>query len=541
MAAEYEMTMADYISVIKRHWMAITTGFIVILSIAVLVIIALPSVYESKGTILIESQQISKDLVQGTAATYADERIEVIKQRVLTRENLYKIIEKHGLYKAKRKSMTSSEVIDSMRKNITVNMVSAETGKRNNKVTIAFDLIFDSERADIAYKVTNELVTLFLDENVKARTESATETTAFLAEQAESLRKQLEDTEEKVAVFKQKNASSLPEHQQLYMASLERMDSKVKDIEREQRIAQDEIRFLKVELMGAEAGLLTKQDSLAPGAVARVDSLSELDKLKAQYAQLQGVYKDNHPTMQTLLGKIKSLEAVEGAQTRNLSDTNDLPATVTKKSEINAQGLMVAKLKAQLEAAEIKLVVLEKQKKDVLAKIEQQERDMTLSPIINRELLVLQRDYENAKQKYEEVRSKQLNAKITQNLEQDNKAERFSLVEPPVLPDKPIKPNRLQLMGIAIPAALLIPAIFALLLEMINPKVRGVKAVSAMMGQYALVTIPLIQDHKQLSKRRKTFFILLLMGLVIFSLSLIVLNLFVMPLDLLMAKIMAKF
>lgn len=541
MAAEYEMTMADYISVIKRHWMAITTGFIVILSIAVLVIIALPSVYESKGTILIESQQISKDLVQGTAATYADERIEVIKQRVLTRENLYKIIEKHGLYKAKRKSMTSSEVIDSMRKNITVNMVSAETGKRNNKVTIAFDLIFDSERADIAYKVTNELVTLFLDENVKARTESATETTAFLAEQAESLRKQLEDTEEKVAVFKQKNASSLPEHQQLYMASLERMDSKVKDIEREQRIAQDEIRFLKVELMGAEAGLLTKQDSVAPGAVARVDSLSELDKLKAQYAQLQGVYKDNHPTMQTLLGRIKSLEAVEGAQTRNLSDTNDLPATVTKKSEINAQGLMVAKLKAQLEAAEIKLVVLEKQKKDVLAKIEQQERDMTLSPIINRELLVLQRDYENAKQKYEEVRSKQLNAKITQNLEQDNKAERFSLVEPPVLPDKPIKPNRLQLMGIAIPAALLIPAIFALLLEMINPKVRGVKAVSAMMGQYALVTIPLIQDHKQLSKRRKTFFILLLMGLVIFSLSLIVLNLFVMPLDLLIAKIMAKF
>jgi polysaccharide biosynthesis transport protein len=541
MAAEYEMTMADYISVLKRHWMAITTGFVVILSIAVLVIIALPSVYESKGTILIESQQISKDLVQGTAATYADERIEVIKQRVLTRENLYKIIEKHGLYKAKRKSMTSSEVIDSMRKNITVNMVSAETGKRNNKVTIAFDLIFDSERADIAYKVTNELVTLFLDENVKARTESATETTAFLAEQAESLRKQLEDTEEKVAVFKQKNASSLPEHQQLYMASLERMDSKVKDIEREQRIAQDEIRFLKVELMGAEAGLLTKQDSLAPGAVARVDSLSELDKLKAQYAQLQGVYRDNHPTMQTLLGKIKSLEAVEGAQTKSLSDTNDLPATVTKKNEINAQGLLVAKFKAQLEAAEIKLAALEKQKKDVLAKIEQQERDMTLSPIINRELLVLQRDYENAKQKYEEVRSKQLNAKITQNLEQDNKAERFSLVEPPVLPDRPIKPNRLQLMGIAIPASLFIPAIFALLLEMINPKVRGVKAVSAMMGQYALVTIPLIQDHKQLSKRRRTFFILLLMGLIIFSLALIVLNLFVMPIDLLIAKIMAKF
>lgn len=539
MAAEYEMTMSDYISVLKRHWMAITIGFVVILSIAVLVIIALPSVYESKGTILIESQQISKDFVQGTAATFADERIEVIKQRVLTRENLYKIIEKHGLYKSKRQSMTSSEVIDSMRKNITVSMVSAETGKRNNKVTIAFDLVFDSERADIAYKVTNELVTLFLDENVKARTESATETTAFLAEQAESLRKQLEDTEEKVALFKQKNASSLPEHQQLYMASLERMDSKIKDIEREQRLAQDEIRFLKVELMGAEAGLLTKQDTLVPGTVTKANGLSELEKLKAQYAQLQGVYKDSHPSMQTLIGKIKSLESVESTQAEKSGEPNVAP--VVNKREINDQSLLVAKLKAQLEAAESKLLALDKQKKEVLAKIEQQERDMTLSPIVNRELLTLQRDYENAKQKYEEVRSKQLNAKITQNLEQDNKAERFSLVEPPVLPDRPIKPNRLQLLGIAIPASLIIPAIFSLLLEMINPKVRGVKAVSALMGQYALATIPLIQDHKQLSKRRKTFFILLVMGLIIVTLALLVIHLFVMPVDLLIVKIIAKF
>lgn len=536
MAAEYEMTMADYANVLKRHWMLIATGFVVILSIAVLVIIALPSVYESKGTILIESQQISKDFVQGAAATYADERIEVIKQRVLTRENLYKIIEKHGLYKESRKSMTSSEVIDSMRKNIAVNMVSAETGKRNNKVTIAFDLIFDSERADIAYKVTNELVTLFLDENVKARTESATETTAFLAEQAESLRKQLEDTEEKVAFFKQRNASSLPEHQQLYMASLERMDSKIKDIEREQRLAQDEIRFLKVELTGAESGLLTKQDISGAGAVS--STMSELDKLKSQYAQLQGVYKENHPTMQSLQGKIKALESVESAPSNQAADVTN---TTIIKREVNEQSLLIAKLKAQLEAAEGKVNSLEKQKKEVLAKIDQQERDMTLSPIINRELLSLQRDYENAKQKYEEVRSKQLNAKITQNLEQDNKAERFSLVEPPVLPDRPIKPNRLQLVGIAVPASLILPAIFAILLEMMNPKVRGVKAVSALMGQYALASIPLIQDHKQLSKRRKTFMILMVMGVVVLILALLLIHLFVMPIDLLVVKILAKF
>lgn len=522
MATEYEMTMMDYISVLRRHWVMILIGFIVFFSVAILVIFQLPLVYESKGTILIDSQQISKDLVQGPPETFADQRIQVIKQRVLTRENIYKIIEKHGLYKGDRKTIPASEVIDNMRKNISVNMVSAETGKRNNKVTIAFDLIFDSDRADIAYRVTNELVTLFLDENIKARTESATQTTAFLAEQTESLRLELESIEEKVAIFKQKNANSLPENQQLYMASLERMDSKIKDIEREQRATQDEISLVKVELMGAESGLLTKQDGLSTD---KSYTNNDLEQLKAQYDQLLGVvYKENHPTMQILKAKIQALEAL---QVNQLEPANSADSSLTNnKNILTKQGLLVAKLKAQLQAAGAKMLALDKQKKEILSKIEKQERDMRLLPMVNRELLTLQRDYDNAKQKYEEVRSKQLNAKITQDLEQDNKADQFSLIEPPVFPDKPIKPNRLKLIAMAFIAALILPALLAITLEKLNPNVRGVNAVNAIMGQYALVTIPLIQDQAQVTKRRKLFVICIFAGLVIITLALIFLRFF---------------
>lgn len=528
MAVEYEMTLSDYLNVIKRNIIPILLAFITLLIISLAVVAVLPSVYQSKGTILIESQQISKDLVQGAAAVYADERIEVIKQRVLTRENLFKIIEKHKLYEKERKSKTSSEVIDDVRSNILLNLVSADSGKRNNKVTIAFDLIFESGRPDMAYKVSNELITLFLDENVKARTESATEATAFLAEQADALKKELEETEDKVATFKQKNASSLPEHQQLYMTSLERMDNQIKDIERDMRSAQEEVRFLNVELIGAKSGL-TDQKQFTPTQ----SKMSDLDKLKLEYAQLQGVYKEQHPTLQALKAKITALESVSG---------NDSSKTIeTQPTSLQSSDLIVAKIQAQIDAAKSKYDLLAKQKTEVLAKINKQEQDMALAPQVNRELLSLQRDYENAKEKYEEVRSKQLNAKITQNLEEDNKSERFTLIEPPVLPDKPIRPDRLKFSLVAFAASILIPVAFAILLEILNPKVRGVNAISTVMGQSPLIVIPLIMSDSERIKRKKSLLIFTAALLIFIAISLTVIHFSFMPLDILIAKIMSKF
>ncbi|PWG67315.1 lipopolysaccharide biosynthesis protein, partial [Enterobacter mori] len=75
-------------------------------------------IYQSTGTILVESQQISPELVSTNNTSFADERIEVIRQRVMPRENLLRIIDKYNLFPDKR--FSDSDKIDHMRSAIVV-------------------------------------------------------------------------------------------------------------------------------------------------------------------------------------------------------------------------------------------------------------------------------------------------------------------------------------------------------------------------------------------------------------------------------------
>jgi uncharacterized protein involved in exopolysaccharide biosynthesis len=101
MASEYEMSVNDYIAILKHRAVLVVVSIAVIFAVSVLVAMYIPPVYQSSGTILVESQQISPDLVAANNNTFADERIEVIRQRVMTREHLEGIIDKYNLFPRK--------------------------------------------------------------------------------------------------------------------------------------------------------------------------------------------------------------------------------------------------------------------------------------------------------------------------------------------------------------------------------------------------------------------------------------------------------
>jgi polysaccharide biosynthesis transport protein len=227
MAVEYELTLGDYLSIIKRRAWYLAGAFVGVFGISLAVAILLPPVYQSTGTILIESQQVPLDLVPASVTSFADERIEVIRQRVMTRENLLRIIDKYRLFADEKRSLTVSEKIDEMRNAILITLVNANI-KGRGQAAIAFKLSFDHRQADIASKVANELVTLFLNENIKQRTERAAETTEFLAGEAAKLKAELEKVEAQLAAYKQEHGNALPQHQELRMAMISRTEAELK-------------------------------------------------------------------------------------------------------------------------------------------------------------------------------------------------------------------------------------------------------------------------------------------------------------------------
>jgi hypothetical protein len=121
----YQPTLLDYLAILQRRAWLILGTFAAALALGVAVVLAIPPVYRSAGSILIESQQIPTDIVQSAVSSYADERIELIKQRVMTRENLLGIIRKYSLFPDSRAGFTASDQVDVMRRTISVDLVNA--------------------------------------------------------------------------------------------------------------------------------------------------------------------------------------------------------------------------------------------------------------------------------------------------------------------------------------------------------------------------------------------------------------------------------
>lgn len=528
MAAAYELTFNDYLSIIRRRAVHLAAIFVGILAVALVVAATIPPVYQSYGTILVESQQIPKDMVEATITGYAEERIEIIKQRVMTRENLIKIIDKYKLFADERKSATVSEKIDELRSRVLIEPINANIkGKRKEQATIAFKLSFEHRHPEVAYRVANELVTLFLDENIKSRTERATETTAFLASEADKLKVELETLENQLASYKQKHGDALPEHLELHMNMLSRTESEIREIERDHKAAQEELRFLEMELAAAKAGN-TPAARTAAAPVPGPDQ--ELNRLKTEYAKLSATYTEAHPDMRALLRKIEALEAAQPvAPAGNAANAGEVAS------------LEVARIQAKIAATRNRINSLSAQLKALHGKMGTYERQIIQTPQIERGLIALRRDYENAQKKYEEIRAKQMSAQIAENLEEENKAERFSLLEPPLMPEKPIKPDRMKIMLLGTFAAIGGSAGLVFMLETLNQRIRGIGALAALTGQRPLAVIPYITTRDEIARRKRRFWLLAIIALLAVIASAILLHVMYMPLDVMLLKLVARF
>ena len=518
MASDYEMSFNDYLAIIKHHALLLILSFVVILGVCIAVAISLPPTYESSGTILVESQQISPDLVSANNNTFADERIEVIRQRVMTREHLEGIINKYNLFASQSRQLSVTEKIEEMRNAIVVSLVSAAV-KGRGEVTIAFRLSFEHRQPEIANKVAKELVTLFLDENIKQRTERASETTEFLTQEADKLRVELEALENRLADFKQAHSNALPEHQELRMNMLTRAETELKEVDRDYKTAREELRFNELELSAANAGLATKPG--APGAA--VDKPQDLASLKAEYTRLQSLYTQAHPDVRAVKRKIAALEAGKGAD---------------GASSVN---LDVAKAQARISAAEARIKSLADQKQQILSKIAEYEAQILETPQVERGLVTVMRDHDNARKKYEEIRTKEMSAKISESLEQENKAERFVLLESPLMPEKPVRPNRKKVVAMGFLLAPVGAGALVMLIEMMSQRVRGAQALASVLGRRVLVSIPYIHTKAELARRRKWRMLLIVCGVATIAIFLVLLHFLYMPLDLLIFKALGRF
>jgi protein tyrosine kinase modulator len=546
MGTEFEepsKTLRDYLIILKRHRkrIVISTGTVVMLT--VFFALSLPASYRSTATILIEEQEIPRDLVRSTISGYAAQQIQVITKRVMTLDNIQRIVEKFGLYAQGDTKLRRprTEIAEQFVRNVNLDLVSADVidprSGRPSEATIAFTLSVDDRDPLAAQQVATELVDLYLNENRRAREVKASGAADFLAAEAATLNAELEQRESEIAKFKEVSEGALPELYQFNLSIVERTERELSDVS----LRIQELNKRKIQL-SAE---LTQLSPSAPVVLASGQVvLSDVDRLRAltsQYRKKTAIYRDSHPDIKRLLREIKTLQSDLGVVESRLAIQQQLQTqreelvslqrryAVGHPKVLNAE-LVVKQLEktlnraiplmgaeqvpdnpsyvlldTQLKATAAEIESLNIKKNILRKKLSQYEALIKKAPGVEKDYQALMRDYKTAGLKFQEIKAKLREAEMAKNLEHERKGERFVVLEPPALPLTPFSPNRLGIILMGFILAITSGVVYVALLEAMDHSIRGSKALTKVMGEPPYVVIPYLDnsmDSRQQSHQR---------------------------------------
>ncbi|MCL6730109.1 GumC family protein [Sphingomonas hankyongi] len=453
---ESGLSLAEMASALMRRKYWLIAPAVIGTCVAGVVAMVMDPVYQSSATILIESQQIPTSLVASPVTSYADERIAKIRQQILSRENLVELINKNKLYPDERGTKQLVDIIEMMKNAIKVDLVSANVGSNNSqgKATIAFTLAFDYSDANLTQSVTQQLTSMFIDADVRRRTEQASGTAAFLSRRADELRDRLQKLEGQITAVRARYSGALPDQ---VLASSQNSASLRSEIARIDIEAQG--------VMASNAQLATRmQDNSSDPA------RNELAQAEANLSKLEATYADNHPDVMAARELVRRLR--EGDQ------------------YVSPQAIRPA-LVQELNSGRSRLALLDRRRAELESEVAKADRLVGLSPQAAYEVNNLQREYDNLDEQYQKIRDRQMEAQVAANLEAEEKGERFTLVDAPQLPEDPIKPNRPMIVFLGLLGGLGFGFALLVLLELVTKPIHGRAGIARLTGHTPLGAVPL--------------------------------------------------
>ena len=562
----------------RRRTLIVLAGCI-ILTLSLAAAFLWPATYKSMATILIEEQEIPSDLVHSTITSYADQRIETIKQHVMSRTTLWKVVEQFDLYSDQRKTSPAEDVVKGFIKDIDVQVISADVvDKRTHsptKATIAFTVAYQSKSPDLAQKVANELTSLFLGENLKSRERQAQEATSFLQQEAESLAKHIGEVDEKIAAFKQRAQGALPELMPLNQQLMNQSDRELMDVDQQIRTFEERKDYLEGEL----ATIKPNTPILSVTGERILDSNERLRGLRAEYAGASANLAPDHPDIIKMKQEIESLEKETGhlpdveEASKQLVAARSALATISERlgadhpdvlqaqrkiaaleQEVRALRAVSRKsptqrpenpayinLQAQLNSATSSLAALKKTRTEVKRRIQDYATRLEKTPELEPDYLVLTRDRDTSGQKYQDIRSRLLEARVSEGLEVQRKGERFSLIDPPSLPEKPDKPNRLAIVLLGFILAVGGGLGSGAAVESLDHSIRTPEQLAQLTHMFPLAVVPFMPNEQDLSKAVKHRRLVRGAGVGALAMVLLLLHAFVVPLDVLWFAALRRF
>jgi len=448
----------------------------------VAIVSKLPPIYTANAVILVESQKIPESFVAATVQTALEAELDTLKQQVLSRDRLWGLVEKLDLYRAERGRLTKEEVLELMRLDINITLSRGWSARGPG----AFQVEYAARKPEIAAEVTNQIGMFFINENLRQRTEEAVETSEFLDRQLEVAGNRLREQEARLKEFKLTHNGELPQQEAALLAAVSQSRAELLGIQEELSRVQQNKLILEGSLAYAQANLRQRQQRTVPNAAEAVPREAvppqpapptALEQAQSELGRLRARYQDSHPEVQRMRLEVQRL-AREGAQAAsnhvapqptapgNPMRVTEVSANRVAEAEFTEENNRIQEISEQLTVVARETQGLEERRQHVLQEVQENQARLGTLPVREQQLAAITRDYDTSKANYQSLLNKKLAADVAADMERGHKSQKFVMLDPARVPQKPTRPRRVLLTAAGSLFSFVFAAGLAFLLEL---------------------------------------------------------------------------
>ena len=492
-------------------------------AIGVALALTLPPSYEAEARLVVESEQIPDELAASTVRTEASEQLEIIQQRILTRDTLLEMANRLNIYGGRDpgESLRPDQIVDDLRARIRIRT----SGGRGSATLV--NVSFTAPSSALAAQVTNEVVTAMLEENVRMRTGVSGQTLEFFEQEVERLDQELASRGAQIIAFQEANKEALPDSLAFRRGQLAAAQERLLQLTREEAALNDRRAGL-VSLFEATGSLngLTQQETAALSP-----SEARLRQLRERYSSSVAVLSLDNPRNRVLKQQIDALEKIVAEEQQALLETASGGTVETENgAPLTMFDIQVADLDNQLE-------FLANRRTEIEAEMQALQQSIEATPANTITLNTLERDYAASRLQYDQAVINRGRAETGDIIEALSKGERISVIEQAVPPAEPNSPDRPKLAIAGMGGGILLGFGFILLLEVLNTSIRRPQDIMQKLEITPFGALPFIRTRRDRIRRRLLLVLVLLSVAGVIVGGLWAVNAYVMPLDLVLMKI----
>ena len=489
----------------------------VLSALSVTVALTLPPAYESQMRLIVESPQIPEDLAPSTVRTPPQEQLQVMEQKLLTRDNLLDIARRLNVL-SDLDEMNPDQIVEAMRARTSIRLASG----RNSLPLMTIS--FEAPTARNAAGVLNEYLTLIQQEDSEFRRGRAGETLEFFVQVVERLGDELDQQSARILEFQQANTDALPGSLDFRLSQQALLQERRSELKRDidALVRQREQLVLLFEQTG--------QVAATDNGIPLTSDQQRLIEIQDELSETLVVLSPTNPRVTLLQAQIKQLEAkIAKAAPALLNSTTDAEAT----SEPSA-------LEIQLIEIDSQMAVLTEQKAETETQIADLTETIERTPEVSITLAELERKYDSIQQQYNQAEERLSMAQTGDRIETRSRGQRISVIEQPAVPSQPTKPKRLLIAGGGTVFGIFAGLGLIVLLEVLNTTARRPEDLVKRFNITPFTTIPYIRTRQQTFVQRSFKLLVILAILTGVPATIYAVHVYYLPLDLIADRLMNK-